>query len=107
MTMNTTWIVLDEKQVCSFSDLMTMSGLSRQELTELIDIGVIVALEKAEAADSLYSQRYVGTAKTARSLRDDFELDHHGMALAMTLLMRIEILQQQLAMVRAGIPVNY
>ena len=99
----TTWVALDDTELCSFEELQDRSGLSEQELSELVDIGTIVGQVQVQSSDArpVYSLRYVGIAQTARNLRDDFELDHHGIALAMTLLARIEALQRDLATARA------
>ena len=100
--LETTWIALDDTEFCSFTELLTSSGLNDHELAELVDTGAIVAHRPNPAATALFSLRYLAVARTARNLRDDFELDHHGIALAIRLLARIEALQQELARARAG-----
>ena len=98
MITKTPWIALDDATFCSFDELIEISGLSTLELSELVDIGAIVARD--DAATPVFALRYIAIAGTARRLRDDFELDHRGMALAITLLERIEALQRQLALLR-------
>ena len=101
-TIRTPWIALDDVNFCSFEELLAMSGLSALELSELVDVGAIVAHQ--DAAAPMFALRYVAIAGTARRLRDDFELDHRGIALAITLLNRIEALQAQLALARTKLP---
>ena len=101
-TITTQWIALDEVNFCSFEELRAISGLSELELAELVDVGAIVAHHDATAP--VFALRYVAVAGTARRLRDDFELDHRGIALAMMLLTRIEALQAQLALARTNTP---
>ena len=89
------WIYLDNQGICSAEHLMEISGLSHTELGDLIDTGVIPALDDTATIKS-FALRHVVTAKTARTLRDDFELDLQGLTLAMTLLRRIESLESAL-----------
>ncbi|WPX33594.1 chaperone modulator CbpM [Actimicrobium sp. CCC2.4] len=93
-------VPLDAGHVCTIAHLAEVSGLSREELEELVGIGLIVPAD-AQTEPLLFQLRTVVTACTARRLRDDFELDHNGVALALTLLQRIEQLQQELTALRA------
>jgi chaperone modulatory protein CbpM len=88
-------IRLDESGVCSIEHLAELSGLSLAELHDLVESGVIEPVQES-AEPFLFYLRYVVTAKTARRLRDDFELDRRGVAVALTLLDRIERLEQEL-----------
>src|SRR5580658_2379227 len=94
------WIWLNDHSVCSAQHLAEVSGLSQEEIDELIDIGVIVPLDNM-AQPKLFQMRYVVTASKARKLRDDFELDLRGMALALTLMRRIDELQEELKAARS------
>ena len=47
-----------------------------------------------------FSLHYIVIAKRARKLRDDFELDRHGVVLALTLMRRIDELQAELQVER-------
>ena len=93
-----TW--LNDHDICSARNLVEISGLSNEEFEELVEIGVIVPMDSTTHVKSFHL-RYVVTANTARRLRDDFELDLHGMALAMTLVRRIDELQNELIATRA------
>ncbi len=96
----TEWVWLNEQAICSARNLVEVSGLSNEELDDLIENGVIAPVE-ASAQPMSFPLRYIVVASTARRLRDDFELDRHGMTLAMTLMHRIEELEMELNAVRA------
>ena len=87
-----TW--LDDRVGFSLEELAERSQLSRAELLELIDCGAI----------SSRDGRALVAARTAARLRSDFETDLHGVALAMTLLRRIEQLEVELCGLRARLP---
>ncbi|HTP39160.1 MAG TPA: chaperone modulator CbpM [Steroidobacteraceae bacterium] len=93
-----------ERQELSFSELLELSGLTQAELNELVSGGAIAALD-TDAAASAFTSRYNALAllraRTARRLRDDFDLNTSGLALALTLLERIEQLEQQAGALRA------
>ncbi|MEC5218216.1 chaperone modulatory protein CbpM [Actimicrobium sp. GrIS 1.19] len=91
---------LNDQTICSALHLTEVSGLTSQELEDLIDNGVIVPVGGMVEQTAFYLQD-VHTANLARKLRDDFELDLHGMVLAMTLLRRIEQLEAELSAARA------
>ena len=98
MAINTNeWIVLGDTEFCSLDELRNVSGLTLQELAELIDSGILVSRED-ERAPAVFSLSCIAVVRTARKLRDDFELDSHGISLAMTLIRRIDELQHQLAL---------
>jgi chaperone modulatory protein CbpM len=94
------WVWLNDQKVCSARHLTEVSGLSEEELDELIEMGVIEPVN-VDAQPQLFQLRYVVTANAARRLRDDFELDRNGLALALTLLRRIEELREELNAMRA------
>lgn len=93
-----------EQQELSFTELLDLSGLTQAELNELVSGGSIAALA-ADHATSAFTARYSAVAllraRTARRLRDDFELNTAGLALALTLLARIDELEQQSGAMRA------
>lgn len=93
-------IWLNDLGVCSAQHLVEVSGLSNEELDELIENGVIVPVDD-KAQSKSFQLRCIVTANAARRLRDDFELDRHGVVLALTLMRRIDELQDELNAVRA------
>jgi chaperone modulatory protein CbpM len=95
-------IWLGEGEVCTMEHLAEVSGLSLDELEDLIVSGVIWPADAA-TQPRRFHLLHVVTVRQARRLRDDFELDSNGLALAMTLLRRVSALEQALSMhPRAG-----
>lgn len=91
---------LDDQGVCSIDQLTEISGLSADEINDLIENGVIAPID-ANAPTKSFQLRSLVTARAARRLRDDFELDRQGVALALKLLRRIDDLQGELAAAQA------
>lgn len=90
---------LNDSAYCRIEHLAEVSGLSVGDIEDLVESGVIAPAEALAAPDTTtryFHLHYVVTVKTARRLRDDFQLDRPGLALALTLLGRIEALQAQL-----------
>lgn len=96
-----TW--LDETAECSLSELARRSRLSEQDILELVECGAIMPRDPGAARHS-FAGRDIATAKTAARLRDDFEIDLRGVALALTLLRRIEELEGRLGRLRVRLP---
>lgn len=94
-------IWLNARDVCRIEHLAEVSGLSLAEIDDLVEIGVIAPTD-GTVEPPVFSLCHVLTVKRARRLRDDFQLDHHGVALALTLLRRIGELQAELDALHAG-----
>lgn len=88
---------LSETALCSFNDLLELSGLSQTELNALVDNGVLQPAAEQISGGSVFHASCIVQVRTARRLRDDFELDASGLTLALNLLNRIDDLQRQLA----------
>jgi chaperone modulatory protein CbpM len=97
VTQVTSAVWLNEGEVCTIEELAEASGLSRDEVDDLVVSGVIWPADAA-AQPHRYHLLHVVTVRQARRLRDDFELDSNGVALAMTLLRRIRALELALSM---------
>ena len=102
MTASTDPFWLDDNAACTPERLAELSGLSLTEIHELAEIGVLVP--DHQAASPSYRLDYVMTIRSARRLRDDFDLDNRGMALAMALLRRIGELEAAVAALEARRP---
>lgn len=76
------------------AELAARSRFTEQELSELLDCG---ALPRG-------GSRMLPVLRTAARLRNDFGLDLEGVALAMTLLRRIDELESELSHLRAVAP---
>jgi chaperone modulatory protein CbpM len=94
---------LHEHHSLSVRQLAELSGLSDLEVTELMDYGAIEPIDIDER-ERTFDARCIVDARTARRLRDDFDLNMHGVALALTLLDRVRNLETQLGDLRARLP---
>jgi chaperone modulatory protein CbpM len=94
---------LHEHQALSLNQLAELSGLSEAEINELADYGAIAPMDTDVQQLSFNAQSIV-PARTARRLRDDFDLNMHGVTLALTLLDRVHDLEMQLGNLRAQLP---
>jgi chaperone modulatory protein CbpM len=92
-------IWLDDSDVCTAEQLAEVSGLSSGEISDLIENNVITPVDR-DAEPQTFRLHYMLTARTARRLRDDFELDRQGVALALTLLNQIDDLESELQAAR-------
>ncbi|SNS40163.1 chaperone modulatory protein CbpM [Noviherbaspirillum humi] len=84
---------LNDAGTCSIDHLAEVSGLSLEEVADLVQSGILDAADESAQAFHLH---HVVTVRRARRLRDDFQLDRNGLALALVLLRRIEELEQAL-----------
>ena len=91
---------LNTSDICSFAHVVEVSGLSETELRELIDAGVIEPSNN-DPANYFFQTQCIVVARKARRLRDDFELDTPGLALALNLLRRMDDLEAEIAHLRA------
>jgi chaperone modulatory protein CbpM len=76
-------------------ELAQASGLSRDELAELAELGLFEG-ERSESGEWVFGASSISIARTACRLRSDFELNTPGVALALTYLEKIEALQARL-----------
>jgi chaperone modulatory protein CbpM len=93
---------LDESAEVSLEELARLSHLSEAELLELVEYGVIAPVGGETRA--VFRASCVVAARTAGRLREDFELDPDGVALALTLLERIRDLEAQVRRLEALLP---
>jgi chaperone modulatory protein CbpM len=110
MTLEAVW--LNEGQTCSFLTLIEASGLTGEEVQWLIESGALMPLPAPQAEpppqESLsFPAAALPVARLARRLRDDFELDRAGLALALRLMQRIDTLEQEVERLRARLPVRH
>ncbi len=94
---------LDEHHDLSLTRLAELSGLSEAELRELTDYGVLPPADPDALQLNFHSDCIV-IARTACRLRDELELDVHGLALILSLLDRVHDLEAQLNAFRAQQP---
>jgi chaperone modulatory protein CbpM len=94
---------LTEECEFSISQLAEITGLTEDELREFVDYGAITPVDPAAARWS-FTGRSLITVRSACRLRADFELEPHGVALAISLLDRIRELEREIASLRAKMP---
>ncbi len=94
---------LHEQHELLLEELCELSGLSEAELRELVDYGVLAPID-SHAQHWTFSADRLIVARSARRLRQDFDLDPHGVALAVTLLERVHDLEAELRDLRAKLP---
>jgi chaperone modulatory protein CbpM len=92
---------LNEAGSCTMLHLSEVSGLDTAELQVLVDCGALSPLPDPGGSLAFASSAMM-LARTARRLRDDFELNPNGMALAMRLLATVEALECELEELKAG-----
>lgn len=103
MTIETEVLWLDEHRTVTLGELVEVSGLQEHELLDLVSTGALPA-RQVPGGGVAFSARVITMARTACRLRDDFELDTRGLALALRLLERVRALEGELASLRAQVP---
>jgi chaperone modulatory protein CbpM len=103
MSSETDVLWLDEHRLVSITELMEVSGLSEAELLDLVHSGALPARD-APGGGLVFSARVISLARTACRLRDDFELDTRGLAVALRLLERVRNLESEISHLRAQLP---
>lgn len=93
----------DERQMMPLRALAEISGLSEDELRQLIDCGALAPFPEG-SGQHMFSAVSITVARTARRLRDDFELEPHGVAVLLAYLDRIRELEAQLRALQARLP---
>jgi chaperone modulatory protein CbpM len=97
---------LDADCEVSFVELVQLSGLTENELRELVEYGAL-APKRTEAAQWIFSGACVVTVRAAQRLRRDFELDLNALSVAMGLLERIHALEAELRALHAQRPQRF
>ena len=94
---------LHERLELALEELCELSGLSETELRELVDYGVLAPVDPDARHWAFGADRLV-VARSARRLRQDFDLDPHAVALVVALLERVRDLEEELRELRARLP---
>ena len=94
---------LDEQRVVSLSELVELSGLSQDEVLELVHGGAIPVREMRGSLCT-FSAQVITVARTASRLRDELELDIAGLGVTLRLLDRVRGLEDEIARLRALLP---
>ena len=94
---------LEQHRDLTLAELAQLSGFSEDDLRDLEACGAIAPLDPSAATPRFGAQCLVA-ARTAYRLRNDFELDTQGLAVALALLERIGALEAELSELRAQLP---
>lgn len=94
---------LDRTRRVTIDMLADLAGLDRSEVSELVELGVLVPADPSEVPWS-FSADCIVTVRTAKRLRTELELDSHALVLALSLLEQIRGLQAEVARLRAQAP---
>jgi chaperone modulatory protein CbpM len=98
---------MDPHAPCSLRDLAEASRLTEAELRELVELGVLRPLSGfagPTGSEMHFAVDCLSTARSARRLREDFDLDAQGLSVALALIERIDDLERQLRALRARLP---
>jgi len=94
---------LEKQGEVTVAGLVALSGLTEAELRELVEYGALTPVDP-DAGEWLFAAPCVITVRTASRLRHDFELDAPGLALALSLIERVDRLEAELRRLRVLIP---
>jgi hypothetical protein len=94
---------LDEQRVVGLAELVEISGLTRDEVVELVHGGALPVRE-VRGSSYTFSAQVISVARTACRLRDELELDIAGLGVALRLLDRVRGLEAEIARLRALLP---
>jgi len=93
----------DEQQQFSLAELADLSGMPEAELRQLVDYAALAPVD-SDAAEARFGAKSLITARMAQRLRNDFDLDTSGLALALSLLERVRELEARLQTLGAQSP---
>jgi chaperone modulatory protein CbpM len=92
--------LLEEHIQIALDELERASGLSIEVITELVEYGVFQP-QGERPHEWRFAARCIAVGRTARRLRADFELSTPGVALALSLIERIEELEREVRALQA------
>jgi len=96
-------VYIDDGETITFAQLVERSGLTADELRDLVECGAMTDDQAGAAAAARFSERCIVVARTARRLRDEYALeDSHSLAVVVRLTQRIAALEGELRRRRGG-----
>lgn len=91
---------LDKEHEVSLKELIELSGLSLQELEQLVESGALAPTNQTEDNPDKdtwnFSSHCLASIRTLSRLKHDFELEPNALPLTLVFLERIRILEFQL-----------
>ena len=92
-----------EEHSITLSELSELCALPLPLMEELVGGGVIAPLPST-GAEARFGAQALNAARTARRLREDFDLDASGLMLALGLIERVQDLEREIRALRARLP---
>jgi len=97
---------LEEHVLIALEELSEASGLSAEEIVDLVEHGAFEpagggGASAGDVRSWRFTARYIITGRRASRLRQDFELSTPGLALVLSFLDRIEELERQVRTLEA------
>jgi len=95
---------LEEQVAIALDELVQASGLSVEQIVELVEYGAFEPVAGATPGDVQswrFAARYIIIGRRANRLRREFDLSASGLALALAFLERIEELEHQVRTLEA------
>ena len=97
------WVWLDARETIGLADLAQVSGLSPDDLVELVEYGALQPLT-AEPSEQTFSAACVSALRTAVRLRQDFDLDLFAVAVVLDYVRKVEVLERRIESMQARWP---
>jgi DNA-binding transcriptional MerR regulator len=98
-------LLLHEHYELTLAEIAELSGVAEQDLHEWVMEGLLTPNNPAASNWTFGADRLI-TVQTACRLRSELDLDNHALALTVSLLDRIRMLETEVRALRAQIPAN-
>ena len=103
------WMWLDATETVTISELSRCCGLSMLELDELVEYNALAPLPPAPSQsplmfERLFSAEWVAPLREVGKMRQDYDLDLFTVAMLLSHLSRIEVLEKKVRSLEAHLP---
>jgi chaperone modulatory protein CbpM len=106
------WMWLDATETVTISELSNCCGMSTLELDELIEYKALPPLPPAPSQspllfERLFSAEWVTPLREVGKMRHDYDLDLFTVAMLLSHLNRIEVLEKKVRSLQARLPTHW
>ncbi len=106
------WMWLDAMETVTISELSRCSGISTLELDELVDYKALPILPPPPSQsplmfERLFSAEWVTPLREVGKMRQDYDLDLFTVAMLLSHLNRIEVLERKVRSMQAHMPTHW
>lgn len=106
------WMWLDATETVTISELSRCCGMSTFDLDELVDYKALTPLPPAPSQsplmfERLFSAEWVTPLREAGKMRQDYDLDLFTVAMLLSHLNRIEVLEKKVRSLQAHLPLHW